>query len=122
MKPRIFSIRRALLSAVLGFLIPLGYSVALSLAGDYTGWQVPQYFVWPFVWPRPLWILMMGRQPTDADIVHGIIFLALANVLLYGTLVYSALTFIPLFRRRREAFDEPPPPESFGAPRENIGT
>ena len=108
---RIFSVKRAALSCVLGFLIPLGYAFVLSEAYDYARKPTPQFLVWPFGWPRPLWLLLLGRQPRYEDIVGGLIFFAVCNILLYGTFVYAVLTLYPAMRRRPAAFEPPPPPE-----------
>ncbi|MCA1618962.1 MAG: hypothetical protein LC795_06545 [Acidobacteria bacterium] len=110
---RIFSLGRAALSCVLGFLIPLGYAILLSEVDDYffPNGPPPDFMVWPFGWPRPVWILLMGRQPGESDILGGVIFLAVCNTLLYGALVYGALTMLSLARRRRADFSPPPPPE-----------
>ena len=108
---RIFSVRRAALSCVLGFLIPLSYAFRLSEAADYTRRPTPEFLVWPFGWPRPIWILLMGREPRQGDIVGGIIFLTACNILVYGTLVYVALTMFSVLRRRRVDYAAPPPPE-----------
>jgi hypothetical protein len=67
----------------------------------------------PFGWPRPLWIFLMGRQPTENDILGGIIFLAVCNTMLYGVIAYAALLLLSVFRRKKVSYDSPPPPENF---------
>jgi hypothetical protein len=53
----------------------------------------------------------MGRQPTEADLVGGLIFIAACNVALYGTLCYAALLTLSMIRKGKRAdFDAPPPP------------
>jgi|SRR5882672_278945 len=108
---RIFSIKRILLSCVLGFLIPLSYAVALSLFSDYTGRFIPELMVYPFGWPRPLWIFLMGRQPLESDIILGIVFLALCNVALYGMLVYIGLSALQFLRHKPAGPELPPMPQ-----------
>ena len=110
-KIRVFSIGRAALSILLGLLIPLGYAFLLSEAFDYAHEPTPQFLVIPFGWPRPLWIFMMGRQPTEADLVGGLIFVAVCNILLYGVVVYMILLMLAVMRRRRVGYESPPPPE-----------
>ncbi|MDQ3919205.1 MAG: hypothetical protein M3348_12085 [Acidobacteriota bacterium] len=110
---RIFSIRRAVLSLILGFLLPLCYAFTLSEAADYTGKTPPDFMVMPFGWPRPLWIFIMGRQPTEADVMGGIIFLAVCNIVFYGVIVYVALLMLSVIRRRRVDYEPPPQPERF---------
>ncbi len=107
---RIFSIRRILLSCVLGLLVPLSYAFALSEFSDYTGRAVPDFMVHPFGWPRPLWIFLMGRQPLEGDIIFGIIFLALCNIALYGALIYIALSALQLLKHKPPDPALPPPP------------
>jgi hypothetical protein len=110
---KIFSIKRALLSCLLGFLMPLCYAFLLSEAFDYAQKPTPQFLAWPFGWPRPLWVLLLGRQPRSEDLVGGLIFLAACNILLYGTVVYVALTMRSVVRSRRADYEPPPPPERF---------
>jgi hypothetical protein len=107
---RIFSIRRILLSCVLGFLVPFSYALTLSLLSDYTGKSVPDSMVYPFGWPRSLWIFLMGRQPTEGDIILGIVFLALCNIAFYGALSYMALSALQVLRHKPADPGLPPPP------------
>jgi hypothetical protein len=100
-----------ILSVILGFLVPLSYAFALSEIADYTGKTAPDFLVWPFGWPRPLWILLMGRQPRESDLLIGILFMALCNIALYGAVVYVALSLATLLRRKQMHDDLPPPPE-----------
>ena len=108
---RLFSIKRLIISAVLGFLLPLSYMIILSLVGDYTGKLVPEFMVIPFGWPRPIWIFLIGRQPSDADLLTGLLFMALCNIGLYGAVSYVALTMLPLLKRKHVDYEAPPPPE-----------
>ena len=108
---RIFSIKRLGLAAALGFLLPFGYAFALSEVSDYIRRPVPEFMVWPFGWPRPIWIFLMGRQPREADIIGGIIFLTLCNIVLYGVFSYAALTMFSMLRGRQVEYAPPPPPE-----------
>ncbi len=110
-KIRIFSVRRAALSVPLGFLIPLSYAFLLSEAFDYAHRPTPQFLVIPFGWPRPLWIFLMGRQPTEADLLFGLTFLAVCNTALYGLITYAALTMLSVVRGQRVEYEPPPPPE-----------
>ena len=66
--------------------------------------------VYPFGWPRPLWISLMGRQPLETDLVSGIVFLTICNVVLYGTISYVALFGLRAVRHRPADSDSPPPP------------
>lgn len=108
---RIFGIKRLGLAALLGFLLPLSYALILSEVSDYTGKPVPDFMVMPFGWPRPIWIFLMGRQPTEADILGGIIFMALCNIALYGAISYASLTMLAVLRRKRVEYEPPPPPQ-----------
>jgi len=110
---RLFSIKRLILSGVLGLLLPLGYAFALSTLSDITGEVPPDLMVVPFGWPRPLWIFLLGRQPLETDILGGFLFIAACNVLLYGTAVYAVLLLLDLFRRKPDAREPPPPPKGF---------
>jgi hypothetical protein len=110
---RLFSLKRIVLSIVLGFLLPLAYAFALSLLSDMTGKTAPAFMVVPFGWPRPLWVFLMGRQPTEADVLSGLLFLAACNIVLYGTIVYVTLLMFSLFSSKRVDYQSPPPPEPF---------
>jgi hypothetical protein len=110
---RLFSLKRIILSVVLGFLLPLVYALTLSLLSDMTGKTTPAFMVVPFGWPRPLWVFLMGRQPTEADVLSGLLFIAACNILLYGTIVYVALLMLALFSSKRVDYQSPPPPEPF---------
>ncbi len=107
----IFSVKRILLSIVLGFLLPLSYAIMLSEASDLTGKTAPEFLVTPFGWPRPLWIFLMGRQPSESDLTGGIIFLALCNIALYGAMTYLVLLAISMVRLKRAGVEPPPTPE-----------
>ena len=85
----------------------------LSLASDYTGKTAPDFMVMPFGWPRPLWILLMGHQPSDADVAVGLIFMAVCNIVLYGSVVYGALLMLSMLKTKRVNHGVPPPPERF---------
>lgn len=112
MKLRVFSWKRLVLSLVLGFLLPLSYAVLLSKVFDYTGQSTPQFLAMPFGWPRPLWIFLMGRQPREEDLLPGLLFMAICNIALYGTLVYLTLFGLSLLRKNRTEHEPvPPPPE-----------
>lgn len=110
---RVFSIKRLGMSLVLGFLLPLGYAIFLSELYDFLKKPTPQFLAWPFGWPRPLWIFLMGRQPTEDDLVFGIAFMAACNVLLYGLLVYVSLSVLSRIRRRPVHDELPPLPTPF---------
>ena len=97
---RVFSLVRFFSAIVLGFLLPLSYMVFLSVFYDYMGTSTPQFLVWPFGWPRPLWIMAMGREPTEDDIVFGLLFMAVCNIALYGTVSYLVLSTLSLLRNR----------------------
>src|SRR5258708_39491822 len=111
---RVFNIKRLLLSVILGFLFPLGYAFLLSQASDYMGKTAPDFMVMPFGWPRPLWIYIMGRQPSESDLVGGIIFMAVCDTLLYVLIVYASLLLISISTRKPIVSESmPPPPQDF---------
>jgi len=108
---KLFSLKRLLLAIVLGLLIPLSYSFLLSEASDLAGKSIPQFLVAPFGWPRPLWIRLMGRHPSEGDLIGGIIFIAGCNIALYGTIAYVGLLALSWARRKPTSDDRPPVPE-----------
>lgn len=112
---RIFSLKRLVLSIVLGFLLPLSYAVILSLASDLTGRVAPEFLVTPFGWPRRLWIFLLGRHPSDYDVVGGLVFMALSNIALYGAAAYAVLLAVSVIRRKRVVLNPPPTPEHFNS-------
>ena len=109
-KIRLLSVRRLLVSVVLGFVLPLSYAFVLSLIADYGGRPIPEVAVYFFGWPRPLWIFLMGRQPTESDLVPGLIFVAICNIVLYGTLVYFGLLALQFIRHKPTDPGLPPSP------------
>ena len=52
----------------------------------------------------------MGREPTEDDIVFGLLFMAVCNIALYGTVSYLVLSTLSLLRNRPVTNDPPPPP------------
>ncbi len=110
---RLFSIKRIILASILGFLLPLGYAFMLSVASDYTGKTVPDFMVIPFGWPRPVWIFLTGRQPLEFDIIVGLLFMALCNIALYGTLSYAALLIFSVMRNKEVNYEPPPMPKHY---------
>ena len=110
-KFRLFSFKRMALSVLLGFFIPFGYAFLLSEVSDYTKIIPPDFMIMTFGWPRPLWIILMGRDPTEADIIPGIIFMAVCNTVVYGAAVYVFLSLFSLARKSRVR-DLPLPPNN----------
>ena len=108
---RFFSVWRLLLSGILGFSLPLSYAFALSEMSDYLGKPAPEFLVYPFGWPRPLWVFLMGHQPTEGDIVFGILFMAACNIVLYGTFVYLVLFAFKVLRLKPAELASPPSPQ-----------
>ena len=109
---RVFSLKRLGVSLILGLLLPLSYALFLSGVYDFLKKPTPQFLVWPFGWPRPLWILLWGR-PTEGDLIWGLIFIAACNALLYGSVVYFALSVFYVNRRKPDDGALPPLPEYF---------
>jgi hypothetical protein len=105
---RIFSVKRMALSAALGFLLPLGYVILLSEVSDYSGRTPPDFLVMTFLWPRPLWVLLMGEPRSDSDIIVGVVFLAVCNTVAYGTAVYVTLSMFFLARKTQAGYQSPP--------------
>jgi len=112
-RTRIFSVKRLFLSIVLGFLLPLSYAFLLSEVSDRTGKTAPEFLVTLFMWPRPLWIFLIQQQPSDENLVVGIVFLAICNIALYGTIIYTVLLALSLVRRKQAIPEPPPTPEPF---------
>ena len=107
----IFSVKRLILSIILGILLPLAYLFALSLVFDHSNKIPPNFLIMPIGWPRPVWIFLMGRQPTEADLVIGMTFMIGGNIMLYGALSYVGLLALSIIRKdKRTDFDAPPPP------------
>ena len=110
---RVFRIKRLALAMVLGFLLPLSYAFILSMTMDYLGiGAAPKFLVAPFGWPRPLWIWLMGRYPTDEDVLFGVLFMALSNTVVYGGIMYAVLSALALVRKKPEVHAPPPKPSA----------
>ncbi|HJQ34969.1 MAG TPA: hypothetical protein VJ866_22660 [Pyrinomonadaceae bacterium] len=107
---RVFSVKRAALSCVLGFLIPFGYTVLLAGTFYYGRRATPQFLVWPVGWPRPLLLLLFGHPPRPEEFVAAVTLLAVCNTLLYGALAYVGLTLLSTVGRKPAGYEPPPPP------------
>jgi hypothetical protein len=107
---KVFSVKRAALSCVLGFLIPFGYAVLVKETFGYARRPTPPFLIWPIGWPRPLLILLFGRPLRREDAVVGLTLLAVCNTLVYGACAYAGLTMLSTVGRKPAAGYEPPPP------------
>jgi len=107
---KVFSVKRAALSCVLGFLIPFGYGVLLAGTFYYAREATPRFLIWPIGWPLPPMIFLLGPRVRE-DVVTGVTLLAACNTLLYGALAYAALPLLLTGGRKPEGYEPPPPPE-----------
>lgn len=103
---RLFSFKRLCLALLLGFLLPFSYAFALSLLTHYTGPKMPGFLIIPVGWPLNIFVALIG-QIDESNMVSWAIFFVLANITLYGTLSYAALSMLTLIRHKR---NEPLPP------------
>jgi len=55
----------------------------------------------------------MGREPLESDLVTGLLFMALCNIVLYGVIVYCGLLILSLIRKKPVDAGPPPPPSVF---------
>ena len=110
---RVFSLKRLLLSIILGILFLSSYVFGLFLI-DLWGQTPPNLVLLVIGWPRWLWILM-GRQFSGDDLVSGLAFLAFCDTVLYAVMIYSVLLALASVRRKRTGPDPPPPPQDFSS-------
>jgi|ERR1043166_4027360 hypothetical protein len=108
---RVFSLKRLLLSIVLGFLIPFSYALILFKLGRLRR-SIFEIVIAPIRWPFSLVMFFLGRQPTNAELPAALIFLIVCNVALYGSLIYLVLLAVAAVRRKRAVVPPPPLPNA----------
>jgi hypothetical protein len=106
---RIFSIKRLLLSIVLGFLIPASYAFALFKLGHFRR-SIFEVVITPIRWPLSLVMFLLGREPSNEELPAAFVFLIVCNIALYGSLIYLILLAVAAVRRKRESLPLPPLP------------
>ena len=107
---RVFSIKRVILSLVLGFVIPVSYTFMLMRfgPGELRRSQF-EILITPIRWPLSLWLFVMQHQPTtERGIIVAFVFMAVCNTVLYGTMVYAVLLAVSLVRQKPAALEPPP--------------
>ena len=107
---KIFSVKRAALSCVLGFLIPFGYAVLVKESFGYLRRPTPPLLIWPVGWPRPFVVRLFGRPLRREDAAVGLTLVAVCNTLLYGAGAYAGLTLLSTVGRKPAGYEPPPPP------------
>jgi hypothetical protein len=110
---RIFSLKRLLVSVVLGVLALIGYVLGLYLLDLISTRRPPTFMLAIVGWPLWLWSLLGGRLTYESR-VESLLFVVLCNIFLYATIIYLALLAISLVRRQPTLPNSPPPqPEQF---------
>lgn len=107
---KIFSIKRLLLSIVIGFLIPISYGFMLFNLGRFRR-SVFEVVITPIRWPLSLLMFVLGRQPSNQELPAAFAFAILCNTALYGTITYLVLLAVAAVRRERAALPLPPLPD-----------
>jgi hypothetical protein len=106
---RVFSVRRLLLSLVLGFVIPVSYLLMLARLGPGRVKRSQfEILIIPIRWPFSLWLFLTQRPPVGRELIVAFIFLAVCNTALYGTIIYAVLFAVSLVRRKPAALEPPP--------------
>jgi hypothetical protein len=105
---RVFSLKRLLLSVVLGFLIPFSYVLTLFKLRRLRR-SIFEVVITPIRWPFSLMMYFLGRQPTKQELPAAFVFLMVCNVALYGSLIYLVLLAVAAVRRKRATVPSPPP-------------
>jgi hypothetical protein len=105
---RIFSVKRLLLSIVLGVLFLCSYVFGLFLI-DSAGQTPPNLMLVVIGWPRWLWIFVGGQFSEENMVV--LTFVAICDAVLYAVIIYAILLALAIVRRKRTVGDLPLPPQ-----------
>jgi len=106
---RVFSVKRLVLSIVVGFLFLVSYVAGLFLI-DQAGRNPPNVMLAVIGWPRWLWILL-GGQFSEDSMLSGFTFFAICDTALYAAIIYSVLLALSIVTPKRVVLDPPPPPK-----------
>ena len=110
---RIFSLKRAALSFLVGFLVPFAYVLTLFLVSYYIKDIPLKTLEVPIAWPTLLWDFFINEPREDVNFAAGLLFMTICNVALYGTITYVVVLTFSMLRREPVVFEPPPAPEHF---------
>lgn len=107
---KLWRFSRFVCSLILAFIFLLSYSaIAIVIDVNFNNGRGSNVGL-PVTWPRLVVLyLSMGQLSTEAYKVIVVVLLVGGNLLIYGCLVYSALTALSLLRQTRSAVVELPP-------------
>jgi hypothetical protein len=108
---RIFSLKRVILSIVVGFMCPVTFLLTLFLIFYFTGKDASENFVMLVAWPRVLWDLVADQPRSDANVATGLLFIAICDTVVYGAITYVILTAVSVVRPKTAALEPPPTPQ-----------
>ena len=107
---RIFSLKRMILSIVLGFMLPVSYLLTLFLIFYFTGKRQSEILVIPVAWPRVLWDALVDQPRSDANLASGLLFIAVCDTAVYGALSYIILLTTSVLTPKPVVLESPPTP------------
>jgi len=108
---RTLSLKRVILSIVVGFICPLSFLLTLFLIFYFTGKDPSENLVMLVAWPRMLWDLLAGQPRSDANLATGLLFIAICDTVVYGAITYVILTAVSVVRPKTVALEPPPTPQ-----------
>ena len=109
----IFSPKRVVLSIFIGFMCPMVFLLTLFLIFSFTGKNPSQNVVMLVAWPRLLWDLLVDQSRSGANVAKGLLFIAICDTVVYGTITYLILTAVSVVRPKMVALEPPPTPQEF---------
>lgn len=108
---RIFSLKRVILSNVVGFMCPASFLLTLFLIFYFTGKDPSENVVMLVAWPRVLWDLLADQPRSDANLATGLLFIAICDTVVYGAITYVILTAVSVVTPKTVALEPPPTPQ-----------
>jgi hypothetical protein len=109
----IFNPKRVILSIFVGFMCPACFLLTLFVIFSFTGKSPTQNVMLLVAWPRVLWDGLVDQPRSDANRAMGVLFIAICDTLVYGTITYAILTAVSVVRPKTVALEPPPTPQEF---------
>jgi hypothetical protein len=110
---RFVSLKRALLSIVVGFMCPVGFVLTLAFISYFTRRKPSQNFAMLVAWPRLLWDLLVDQPRSEAHRPYGLLFIVACDTVVYGAITYVILTAVSVVKPKVVVLESPPTPEEF---------
>jgi len=94
-------------------MCPVSFLLTLFLIFSFTGKNPSQNIMMLVAWPRVLWDLLVDQPRSGANVAKGLLFIAICDTVVYGTITYVILTAVSVVRPKAVALEPPPTPQEF---------